>query len=288
MHDFTSHALSKHLCARTEVDSVVASIKRRDYHHVLKYLQRIPSIGEATSGVERHIHHDFFVNHSLYRHPIPLIYLSEVRPLAIMLDEIFAKAMDYVKDYMSNYDASHDFKHVERVLKLAQTIEYAEAEANPNLILDPHVIMLSAVLHDVGDKKYLKPGEDASTLVINYLKSLDCPEGIAAKVQLICSNVSYSNEVKNQAFVSQLCSVIPELKIVQDADRLDAIGAVGIARMFCYTGAKASDRGLEVSHFHEKLLKLEGMMKTETGKRLARERTRRMEQYLEWWNDEVG
>ena len=58
--------------------------------------------------------------------------------------------------------------------------------------------------------------------------------------------------------------------------------------MFCYTGAKASDRGLEVSHFHEKLLKLEGMMKTETGKRLARERTRRMEQYLEWWNDEVG
>lgn len=204
------------------------------------------------------------------------------------MDTIITKTTAYVKDYMSHYDASHDFAHIQRVLALAKSIEVSERAHSPEVALDSDIITLSALLHDVGDKKYLKPGEDATTLVRTFLESINCSPDIAAKVQLICSNVSYSNEMKNGAEVARICSGTPEVRIVQDADRLDAIGAVGIARMFCYTGAKVSERGLDVTHFHEKLLKLEGMMKTKTGKELAREKTRRMEIFLEWWSEEVG
>jgi uncharacterized protein len=204
------------------------------------------------------------------------------------METIIEKTTAYVKDYMSHYDASHDFAHVQRVLTLAKSIEASERTNDPDLASDSDTVTLAALLHDVGDKKYLKAGQDASTLVQTFLGSINCPLETAAKVQLICSNVSYSNELKNGPEVARLCDEVPELKIVQDADRLDALGAVGIARMYCFTGAKLPERGLDVSHFHEKLLRLEKMMRTETGRKMARERTRRMEVFLEWWGDEVG
>jgi uncharacterized protein len=204
------------------------------------------------------------------------------------MDSVIKQASAFVKEYMSHYDASHDFSHIQRVLHLAKTIEASERKKNPGLELNSSVITLSALLHDVGDRKYLKPGEDASTLVLNFLQQNECPKDIAEKVQLICTNVSYTNEVRNPIAVAQLCEEIPELKIVQDADRIDAIGAVGIARMFIYTGAKQSSRGVSVEHFHEKLLHIEQRIKTESGKGLARERTKRMEVYLGWWDDEVA
>ena len=204
------------------------------------------------------------------------------------MEAIIEQSTAYVKDYMSHYDPSHDFSHIQRVLRQAKSIEASEKKRDPSLVLDGDLVTLASLLHDVGDRKYLKPGEDATTLVATYLKSIGCKETTAEKVQLICSNVSYSNEQKNQAQVTKLCEEIPELRIVQDADRLDAIGAVGIARMFTFGGAKEQSRGLSVIHFYEKLLLVEQMMKTETGKSLAREKTQRMEDFLQWWGDETG
>lgn len=80
----------------------------------------------------------------------------------------------------------------------------------------------------------------------------------------------------------------PELAVVQDADRLDAIGAVGIGRAFAFGGAKGRTLGSTMEHFDDKLLKLEGMMKTDIGRRLAKERTERMALMKQWWEMETG
>ncbi|KIW04451.1 uncharacterized protein PV09_04716 [Verruconis gallopava] len=203
------------------------------------------------------------------------------------MDAIIEKSVAYVKDFMSRYDASHDFSHVQRVLQIAKTIEAAERKNNPTLPIDTSVITLAALLHDVGDRKYLKPGEEASVMVSTFLSSIGCPQHVADKVQLICTNVSYSNEIRNEAKVAKLCEAIPELRIVQDADRIDAIGAVGLARMFVFTGAKQHERGFSVEHVYEKLLHIEKRMKTKTGISMAKERTARMETFLSWWDDEI-
>jgi uncharacterized protein len=203
-------------------------------------------------------------------------------------DFVLEHAEIYVKEYMKNYDASHDYSHIQRVVALAHQIESSERVRNLRLVTSHHVVTLAALLHDIGDRKYLKEGEDAKTMVSSLLKSFKCPKDVADKVQLICTNVSYSNEMKNEAHVAELCKTIPELAIVQDADRLDAIGAVGIARMFTFTGAKENERGLSTEHFYEKLLLLEGRMKTQTGRELAKERTERMKVFLGWWADETG
>lgn len=112
---------------------------------------------------------------------------------------------------------------------------------------------------------------------------------MAKKIQTICQNVSYSSEIKNPAHVTAVISEYPELAVVQDADRLDAIGAVGIGRMFTYGGAKTG-RSLDESmqHFDDKLLRLEGMIKTDVGRELARERTERLRVFKEWWGQEVA
>ncbi|KAJ4146013.1 hypothetical protein LMH87_004843 [Akanthomyces muscarius] len=202
---------------------------------------------------------------------------------AFKVDEaLIARVTDYVKEYMSHYDSSHDFNHITRVLRLAQHIQ----ARTPNT--SQAVVTLAALLHDVGDKKYLQPGEDASRLIHATLRSLGAGDALAEKVQAICLGVSYSSEVKDPGRVVALIEEHPELAVVQDADRLDAIGAVGIGRTFAFGAAKG--RGLEdtIRHFEEKLLKLEGMMKTETGRALARERSERIRLMLEWWLLETG
>ncbi|KAF0326854.1 hd domain containing protein [Colletotrichum asianum] len=203
-----------------------------------------------------------------------------------MNEELIAKVTEYVEAYMAKYDASHDFNHIKRVLSLAHRI-YDQSPASP--ALDKQIITLAALLHDVGDRKYLKPGEDASTLVSTVLQSLGADEILAARVQTICLGVSYSSEVKDPARVRSLIADYPELAVVQDADRLDAIGAVGIGRCFTFGGAKGA-RSMDDSilHFEEKLVKLEGMMKTEIGKEMAKERTKRILTFMEWWQDEAG
>jgi len=197
----------------------------------------------------------------------------------------------YVKSYMAKYDGSHDYHHIERVVGLARHIRSQSSPDVPAGRTDIHVVTLAALLHDVGDKKYLKPGEDHTTMVSSLLVSLGADAQLAQKVQTICLGVSYSSEVKAPEKVAKLITEHPELSIVQDADRLDAIGAIGIGRTFTFGGAKSTigdGRSMydTIEHFHEKLLKLEDMMKTDVGRQLAREKTVRMEKFLEWWADE--
>ncbi|KAK4243959.1 hypothetical protein C7999DRAFT_35702 [Corynascus novoguineensis] len=207
-------------------------------------------------------------------------------------DTLIQSITAHVKAYMQNYDASHSWDHIERVVAMAHHI-YTHSDDAFKSTLDLRTIHLAALLHDVGDRKYLKPGEDPTTQVHTLLLSHACPPDLAAAVQTICSAVSYSAEQRDPARVASLIAPgsgpHPELAVVQDADRLDAIGAVGIGRMFTYGGAKtARSMAGTMAHLDEKLVRLEGMMKTDVGRELARVRTERLMTFRGWWAEEVG
>ncbi|KAF4993398.1 hypothetical protein FDECE_13412 [Fusarium decemcellulare] len=197
-------------------------------------------------------------------------------------DALVTKVTSYVEQYMSNYDASHDFNHIQRVLRLSLHIQSLTPSTRRPLVT------LAALLHDVGDKKYLRPGEDPSRLVSTLLVSFGASPALADTVQAICLGVSYSSEVKDPERTRALVETYPELAVVQDADRLDAIGAVGIARTFAFGGAKGRTLENTMEHFDDKLLLLEGMMKTEEGRRLAKQRTERLRLLKQWWQDETA
>ena len=210
---------------------------------------------------------------------------------------IIAKTKAFVKDYMSHYDASHDYAHIQRVLALAQHILRKEQECHPCVFYDPTIVMLAALLHDVGDHKYTSasasygasPSEDPAAMVKNILISFDAPLSLARYVQTVVKAVSYTHESLNASHVRGVLLQHPELAIVQDADRLDALGAVGIGRTFTYGGAKGrKEGGMQdtIAHFGDKLEKLEGLMKTGEGKRLARVRTERLRVFKGWWEEE--
>ena len=194
----------------------------------------------------------------------------------------------YVQQYMSRFDMSHDFNHILRVQNLAKHILAEELKTSPWKKLHKQAVVLAALLHDVGDSKYAQPGENAEHVIEDLLQKNGCPPRFVAKVALICQHVSYSSEVKRPQLVKVILGAHPELAIVQDADRIDAIGAIGIARTFAYGALKASDRGLQgcIDHFTDKLENIEGMMKTETGRRMARERTQRLKDFRKWWEEE--
>jgi uncharacterized protein len=204
------------------------------------------------------------------------------------MDKLLPQVEAYVSSYMSKFDASHNYQHVQRVLCLARKIEVKERLQNPTIKYDSGLIALSALLHDIGDRKYLQPGE-SKYLASEALLSFGADEVLAGKVQTIINHVSYTSEVNGDpAEACQVLERFPELGIVQDADRLDAIGAIGIGRCFAYGGAK-TNRSLEdtLGHFEVKLVKLEDMMKTATGKEMARARTERLRMFQEWWAEET-
>lgn len=208
----------------------------------------------------------------------------------------------FVKSYMSHFDASHDWHHILRVVGLAKEIGQEELDRGHTHNMTK--VILAALLHDVGDRKYLKEGQDGKTLVRDVLLGMRAEDSLACCIQDICTNVSYSSEIKNPEHVKQVIIKYPELAIVQDADRIDAIGSIGIGRCFTYGGAlfaearsacpgqddTANGRSMNQTmiHFDEKLVKLEAMMKTETGKQMAKERTERLKQFMSWWSDEVA
>ncbi|KAL8749560.1 MAG: hypothetical protein Q9184_006761 [Pyrenodesmia sp. 2 TL-2023] len=210
--------------------------------------------------------------------------------------EIIAHASAAVEKYMSQrrFDASHDFAHVKRVLALAEHILEVE-RFSPGSLYDRSTVQLAALLHDVDDRKYAaapaagaKQTDGEKLVAQRMLLDLDCPALLAYNVQAVVDCVSYTKERSDPQLVKDALRSHPELAIVQDADRLDALGAVGIARAFTYGGAKVNSRGLEgtLQHFEGKLLGLESMMKTQEGKRLASIRTERLEIFKKWWEDE--
>ena len=213
-------------------------------------------------------------------------------------DTLIHRTTSFVRDHMSSprFDESHDFAHIERVVALSQHIFRAEQQSNTFTIYDPTIIILSALLHDIADHKYPLPRTsklvDPLTLAKETLLSLGAAEPLARAVQGIVNAVSYSHEIRNQARVLGVLLQHPELGIVQDADRLDALGAVGIARAFTFGAGKEQKgkMGLHgtVDHFGDKLERLEGMMKTEEGRRLAKIRTERLKVFKEWWDEETG
>jgi uncharacterized protein len=125
-------------------------------------------------------------------------------------------------------------------------------------------------------------------MVYNLLLSLSAPSELAHKVQRIVNGVSYTNEARNPSAIASLVAEIPELGVVQDADRLDAIGAVGIGRVFTFGGAKTK-RPMQSSMdlVDLKLLKVEAAMKTEPGRKMAKERTLQLRMFQEWWNEDM-
>ena len=202
------------------------------------------------------------------------------------MEELITKVLSYVEDYMSRFDASHDYEHILRVYSLARTISAREAHLLPPIHYNPNVIALASLLHDVGDKKYLMPGEDGTTMVESILLNFNTPMSLAKEIQEVVSHVSYSTEIEDPSKIQTFITEHPELAVVQDADRLDAIGAVGIGRCFAYTAAKGKGSLQEaIVHFQEKLERLELMMKTRTGRAMAVERTERLRVFRGWWDD---
>ncbi|KAF2711221.1 hypothetical protein K504DRAFT_376474 [Pleomassaria siparia CBS 279.74] len=215
-------------------------------------------------------------------------------PVVPIRDEdkaLFKSINTFVHEYMSgpDHDNSHDYHHILRVLSNANRLLSAEQETKPSQTYDTCAVFLAALLHDVGDHKYVKPGEDAESQIANIMRERGASEELAVKVQTIVKHVGYTNENKNPESVVEVLARIPELAIVQDADRLDAIGAVGVGRCFAYGGARS--QGLPMSttidHFEEKLYKLSDMMKTKAGKEAAESRKNILVEFANQFHEEA-
>ncbi|KAL2853085.1 hypothetical protein BJX68DRAFT_50427 [Aspergillus pseudodeflectus] len=218
---------------------------------------------------------------------------------------LIASIEAFVVECMKDYDPSHNPAHIRRVVSLALRILQAEresAETETATVYDDLTVHLAALLHDISDRKYLPKDSDSSIpadkLVEHVLLEHGADATLAQRVQTIVSHVSYTTEKKDPERVRRLIEEdgYVELAIVQDADRLDALGAVGIGRCFTFLGAKGRDMLKEgetwemensIRHFGEKLERLEGMMKTRTGRRAAKVRTERLVAFREWWEDEM-
>ncbi|KAJ2470008.1 hypothetical protein GGI02_003223 [Coemansia sp. RSA 2322] len=234
-----------------------------------------------------------------------------------MSENIVQRTEEFVRAYMSKYDCSHDWQHVQRVVRQALVLSRAESQHRP---VDALVVHLAALLHDVDDAKYRQEGQAAfSSSAFLQEAGLD-----SQRAQLVCrvvDAVSFRKELlaKEQDRMGtgdpeerqwrQSCA---ELACVQDADRLDAIGAFGILRCAAFSGARnrtlhapgdsiveditydqyvrQSDgtTGTAIAHFHEKLLKLASMMKTECGRLEALQRHDYMSGFLRQIDDEYA
>lgn len=208
-------------------------------------------------------------------------------------EKIIEKAKSFVRDLLSKEGSGHGYDHVQRVLYNAEKILQTE-EA------DPFVVRLAAILHDVDDYK-LFPDHQNDENARAFLKEAGVDEETAEKVIACIDTISFKGKD----------SVVPQTmegKIVQDADRLDAIGAIGIARAFAYGGSQnrrlyddmllfrknpsfkeyRSGSPSTIAHFYEKLLLLKDMMNTEKGKEIAEERHAYMLTFLDEFAKETG
>jgi uncharacterized protein len=203
--------------------------------------------------------------------------------------EIIQQTIDFVKQTLAGAEAGHDWFHIERVYKTASTINESEKA-------DSLIVSLAALLHDIADSKFNNGDETIGPRIAGeFMQSLNLAPEIIEHVQQIILNMSYKASLGTVNFHSH------ELEVVQDADRLDAIGAIGIARAFTYGGYKnrvlydpaiapvenmdkeayKNTTAPTINHFYEKLLLLKDLMKTAAGRAMAQQRHDFMLKYLE-------
>ena len=212
------------------------------------------------------------------------------------MSDIINNTIDFVKDKLNGAEAGHDWFHIERVWKLSKKIAKTEN-------CQHEVVELAALLHDIADPKF-HDGDETLALKISrdFLESQNVEEEIINQVLFIIQNISFKNR-------GEAPEILPiELKIVQDADRIDAIGAIGVARTFNFGGFKNNlmyhpdiapklnmskeeykkSNGTTINHFYEKLLLLKDLMNTREGKKIAEERHQFMltflDQFYKEWN----
>ncbi|KAF3891526.1 HD domain-containing protein [Trichophyton interdigitale] len=206
------------------------------------------------------------------------------------------KVTRHVKENMSGSSSCHDFDHVMRVLGLSRIIATSPLAKTKTAASkwNPLVLTLGALLHHIGDKGYIRANERIVGTVYQLLLSFGTPIPVAEQVQLLVNYVPYSAEMESQRareHFRKLAQEIPELNIIQDADRLDTIGSIGVGRAFAYSGAPLwKPRPLQrtIAYFTETLEGLERSMKTPEGKRLALERTNRLKLFRGWWEEEMA
>jgi uncharacterized protein len=211
-------------------------------------------------------------------------------------EEIIQNTIAFVKEELKDAEGGHDWFHIERVFR--NTLLIARDEK-----VDAFVVSLAALLHDIADPKFHNGNEKLGPKkATKFLIDQNVPKEIGKHVVKIIKNISFKNsleENKNQ-FNSK------ELQVVQDADRLDAIGAIGIARCFNYGGFKnralydpevqpnlnmtkeeyKNSKAPTINHFYEKLLLLKDEMNTDAGKKIAENRHEYMESFLKQFYNE--
>lgn len=203
------------------------------------------------------------------------------------MEQLVQNATKFIKEIFQNDFSGHDFFHSMRVYRTAMKI--AEAEH-----ADMQVVALAALLHDVDDRKLSPMTAEKKENAARFMRSQNVSESEIRQVCQIIDEVSFKG-------TDSVRPSTPEGKCVQDADRLDALGAIGIARTFAYGGSHNcaiydpelpprtamnqaqyySSKSTSLNHFYEKLFLLEGMMNTETGKAIARKRTQYMQQFVD-------
>ena len=204
--------------------------------------------------------------------------------------EIVEETIVFVKETLRGAEGGHDWFHIQRVFN--NTLLLAKEE-NVSIL----VVSLAALLHDIADAKFHNGDERIGPILANnFLKSLNVDNNVVTHVIKIIENMSFKNSLEKgkKSFISK------ELQVVQDADRLDAIGAIGIARAFNYGGFKNRElynpamapnltmtkeeykksTAPTINHFYEKLLLLKDKMNTNTGKKIAEQRHEFMLNYL--------
>ena len=202
--------------------------------------------------------------------------------------ELINKVTNFVKNEIKDYDSGHSWFHIDRVRRIALDLQEKEGG-------DRCIVELSALLHDVGDAKFYLDENMAEQKISGFLSKQELSGTVIDEIIKNVKSVSF-NGGKNKALTNSI-----EFQVVQDADRLDAIGAIGIARAFHYGGFKNREiynpkikpvhyetkeeyrksNAPTINHFYEKLLLLVEQMNTESGKKLAKQRHEFMLNYLE-------
>ena len=189
-----------------------------------------------------------------------------------MNNNLTGQAIEYVRALFCTNAGGHDVEHTMRVYR--NTLRIAEEEQG----CDVEIAALAALLHDADDHKLFATKNNANAR--RFLQDNHVPEQTIDRICEVIDSVSFS---RNRGKAPET----PEGRVVQDADRLDAMGAIGIARTFAYGGEHGRPIGESIQHFYDKLLLLKDLMNTDKGKQLAAERHAVLEAFLEEFQKET-